>query len=122
MTFDSRAADVVGSSFGARVLFAAARLTQGDLSEFHGLPVRYLDCCLVFSRENISHCPRSALVEIFGEMSLEHLAAAAQQIEAIACPSDPADLEICFFLMNHIALTGEYPLPELYICAAMHLL
>jgi hypothetical protein len=122
MIFDSSIAHEVSRGLDPGVLFLTARLTAVELEEFYGLPVRYLDCCLAFSRERVSHCPRSALVQIFDAMAPDEVAATAQQIEASASPSDQADLEIRFFVMNCIALSRKYPLPETFITAAIILL
>jgi hypothetical protein len=122
MEFDPTSRDLVLTGLDAGVLFAAARLTPVELGEFQDVPVRYMDCCLLFSRERISHCPRSALLQIFQRMSREEIDGIAQRIEDLKCPSEPADQESLFFLMNCIALTGAHPLPEPYSSFAESLL
>jgi hypothetical protein len=122
MESDLTARHLVLTSLDARVLFAAARLSSDDLAEFQNVPVRYMDCCLLFSQEKISHSPRTALLQIAQSMSCEEVVATAQRIEELEFLSEPADLEILFFLMHCIALTGKHPLPERYICTAEVLL
>jgi hypothetical protein len=119
MIFDSSIAHDVSMGFNPGVLFLAARLTPVELEDFYRLPVRDLDCCLAFSRERVLHCPRSALIQIFDAMAPDEVAAIAQQTEASAWPSDQADLEICLFVMNCIALSRKYHLPETFITAAI---
>jgi hypothetical protein len=114
MEFDPDTRNLVLTGLDARVLCAAARLTALELEEFQEVPVRYMDCCLLFSRERIPHCPRSSLLQIFQRMSRNEIDAMAERIEELGFPSEPADQEMLFFLMNCIALTGAHSLPELY--------
>jgi hypothetical protein len=96
--------------FDAPVLFAAARLTEAELKEFDELPELYLDFCLLFSCEtDIRHCPRSTLSGIFSAMSPEDLATTAERIVEAGLPSDPAGMEIWFFLMNLVASSDGCP-------------
>jgi hypothetical protein len=76
--FDSSIAHDVSMGFDPGVLFLAARLTPVELEQFHGLPVRYLDYCLAFCRERVSHCPSSALIQIFYAMAPDEAAIPAR--------------------------------------------
>jgi hypothetical protein len=119
LRFESSVTDVISRGFDARVLFAAARLRRSELDELEQLPGVYLDCCLAFCPQRIQNCPRCTLLGIFQGMSPEERGTAAQRIAEADIGSDPADLEIFFFLMSCLVSHSESPLCEAFVVTAV---